>query len=93
MHHFRANPPSREVPPRPALLPSEGYQRRSQHGNEILDALERHIATAGVAPSTLGRQIANDSRLLLDLRSGRNLGPRAAHRLASFIEHLETSNA
>jgi hypothetical protein len=43
--------------------------------NDPLTAIEWLLAETGLRPSTLGRKIANDPRLVTDLRDGREPRP------------------
>ena len=84
MQTYRSNPPSRQIPPRAALLPSGGTR---------LDRLERQIRASGVTPSRIGRLIANDSRLIFDLRNGRQLQGRTHCKVDAWIARREKGNA
>lgn len=93
MHNFRTNPPSRALPPRPALKPSAGYLRRTLPASATLDRLERFGEKRAVALSALGRLIANDPRLIFDLRSGREARPATTRKIETFLAKMEDFDA
>lgn len=39
---------------------------------ELIDLIERHIATSGETATAFGKRVANDSNLLRDLKAGRS---------------------
>lgn len=83
MHSFRSNPPSREIPPRPELLPSPSGMRRLRESNP-LTMIEWLLTETGMRPSLLGRKIANDPRLVADLRNGREPRPATIAAIANM---------
>ena len=93
MQTYRTNPPSRSVPPRPALLPSEGYLRRTRAASSRLERLERLIRASGLAASRIGRLLANDPALLSDLRAGREPRARTLARIDAWIATREATHA
>ena len=55
--------------------------------------IERFLRQHDMAPTTFGRRVARDPRLVLDMRNGRCLRPamvlRAEAFLAAFERHLD----
>lgn len=51
----------------------------------LLRDIERHLRKTGTAPSRFGIRVANDPRLVSDLRRGREPGPRMTARVRAFI--------
>ncbi|QMW23665.1 hypothetical protein [Sandaracinobacteroides saxicola] len=51
----------------------------------LLLKIERVLRASGESPSRFGRRIANDPRLVHDLRRGRNVGPRLAQRIETQL--------
>jgi hypothetical protein len=96
VHSFRSNPPSRQIAPRPELLPSASGMRRLRE-NDPLTMIEWLLAETGMAPSALGRMIAKDSRLVFDLRSGRVPRPAIISAIAKLHgmvrQHREARHA
>ncbi|MEG3089475.1 hypothetical protein [Sphingomonas sp. PB4P5] len=84
MQTYRSNPPSRQISPRAIMLPSGGTR---------LDRIERLIRASGVSPSAIGRLIANDSRLIFDLRNGRQPQPKTVRKIDLWIVRREAGNA
>lgn len=93
MQTYTMNPPSRAIPPRPALLPSEGYLRRSSGATSRLERLERVIRASGISASRIGRLLANDPALLINLRAGRTPRPRTLARIDAWIAGREATHA
>lgn len=60
MHHFRSNPPSRAIKPRPAMTPAM----------RLLREVEAHLDETGTSPSAFGRKIIGNSSLVPSLRGG-----------------------
>lgn len=52
----------------------------------ILHRIEAHLRRSGMKPTTFGRHVANDPRLVFDLRYGREPGPRMTARIEAFLE-------
>lgn len=77
MQHFRSNPPSRQVPPRPAL----GSTKRGLHA-----AIIRYVPRHGVAESTFGQPALNDPAFVAKLRD-EDYQPteRTTNRVLAFI--------
>lgn len=48
--------------------------------------VERFLAKHHLPPTKFGRLAANDPRLVLDMRNGRELGPQMEHRLRAFMQ-------
>jgi hypothetical protein len=80
------------IPPCPALLPSEGYTRRTEAASATLERLQRLCQARGIAPSAVGRAIAGDSRLIYDLRAGREIGKRLSVKIDAFLAQQEAIN-
>ena len=57
---------------------------------QLLDRIERHLETAGIAPTRFGRDFAHDPRLVLDLRAGRRPRRQLAHRLMIYLDARES---
>lgn len=85
MNAFRANPAAPRIAPATIYAASEAYRRRQRGDNHRLDLIERHIRETGLRPSRVGRIIANDSRLVFDLRNGRQIGRNVAERVDSYF--------
>lgn len=52
----------------------------------MLGKIERYLRQNGEKPTRFGRIVANDPRLVFDLREGRTVGPRLAARIENFLE-------
>lgn len=52
----------------------------------VLGKIERHLRRTGKKPSRFGREVANDPRLVFDLRDGRVMGRYLAARVEAFLE-------
>lgn len=55
----------------------------------ILRRIERHMRRYRVPATRLGREAANDPRLVHDLRRGREVGPKLAARIEHWITEQE----
>ncbi|QNA83365.1 hypothetical protein G4G27_04610 [Sphingomonas sp. So64.6b] len=51
----------------------------------VLWKVERYLRQTGMAETKFGRLALNDSRLVRDLRGGREPGARTAARIEAFI--------
>lgn len=51
----------------------------------LISQIKETLAQRGVTPTAFGRQVANDSMLLLDLEAGRELRRELRVRLAKFL--------
>ena len=51
----------------------------------LLRRIERHLRRRGMAPSTFGRKVAGDPRLVRDMRRGREVGPELAARVEAWM--------
>ena len=51
----------------------------------ILEAVDAHLERTGEAPAAFGRRVANDPRLIFDLRGGRSIGTRLLKRIVDAI--------
>ena len=56
---------------------------------ELLEKIEAYLTQTQTSPSTFGRLVAGDPRLVADLRSGRRLRRRTEERLRGYLNHLE----
>jgi hypothetical protein len=52
----------------------------------ILTQIEAHLRRTGIKPTAFGRAVANDPRLVFDLRHGREPGPRMVARISAYLE-------
>lgn len=52
----------------------------------ILTRIEAHLRRSGTKPTVFGRIVANDPRLVFDLRLGRQPGPRMIARIEAYLE-------
>ncbi|MGV3478457.1 MAG: hypothetical protein ACO1O3_00795 [Sphingobium sp.] len=55
----------------------------------MLGRIERHLRRFNVAPTRFGRDAVGDPRLVIDLRNGREPGPRMTERIARFMDRRE----
>jgi hypothetical protein len=55
----------------------------------VLTKIERHLRRSGQKPTRFGRNVANDPRLVFDLRQGRAIGARLAARIEAFLEAIQ----
>ncbi|MFM9978715.1 MAG: hypothetical protein ACKVOP_11805 [Sphingomonadaceae bacterium] len=53
---------------------------------QLLTRIEQHMRTTGITPTRLGREAANDSRLVHDIRRGREIGRKLATRVLAWLE-------
>jgi hypothetical protein len=51
----------------------------------VLMFIERYLRATKMPETKFGRLAVNDPRLVRDLRNGRELGPKVAERVATFI--------
>jgi hypothetical protein len=94
VHSFRSNPPSRQIPPRPELRPraveperarssqAEAFRHRPPEGALLM--VEQILHATDMTPSAFGRTIANDPRLVQDMRRGREPRPSLLSRISLF---------
>ncbi|TXG83002.1 MAG: hypothetical protein E6R12_09680 [Sphingomonadales bacterium] len=59
----------------------------------MLDRIEYALRVHAIAPSTAGRAIAADPRLIFDLRRGRRPSPPMCTRLEVWLSDLEAKGA
>lgn len=52
----------------------------------LLRRIELYLRTTGTPPTRFGRAVANDPRLVSDLRNGREPGERLVRRIESFLK-------
>lgn len=79
MHHFRTNPPSRQIPPTPALLPS------TPRPDPLRARVEDYLALTETTAGTFGRAAAGDFGLVRKLRAGERVDPSTAARVERYI--------
>jgi hypothetical protein len=84
MYRFTSNPPARQIAPTPACRPSERYVYRSEARLRLGD-LERFCRDRRLAPSAVGRAIADDPRLIADLRDGRQPRRQMLDKIDAFL--------
>ncbi|WP_425517310.1 hypothetical protein [Sphingomonas colocasiae] len=58
----------------------------------MLRRIERHLRRFNVAPTRFGRDAAGDPRLVIDLRNGREPGPRMVARITHFLDRREAES-
>lgn len=75
MHHFRSNPPSRGIKPRPAMTPAA----------RLLRAVEDHLDEQGIAPSAFARTVTGSTRLIAQLRGGAMPAAATVERIRNAI--------
>ncbi len=51
----------------------------------LLATIERFLKETGMPVTRFGRECARDPRLVLDIRNGREPGPRMCRRVEAFI--------
>ena len=51
----------------------------------IRNRVEQYLRASGMSPTSFGRAVARDPRLVHDMRSGRQLGPRMVARIEAYI--------
>lgn len=52
----------------------------------VLGKIEHYLRRSGQKPTRFGRTVANDPRLVFDLRRGRAIGARLAARIEAYLE-------
>jgi hypothetical protein len=52
----------------------------------LLGRIDQHVKRTGVSATRLGREAANDPRIVFDLRAGRKLGAELEERLAAWLD-------
>ena len=52
----------------------------------VLGKIECYLRRSGLKPTRFGRTVANDPRLVFDLRRGRAVGARLAARIEAYLE-------
>ena len=58
---------------------------------QLLQRIERYLRRSGTPPTRFGRDALNDPRFVLDLRNGREVGPRTRARVLSYLDVAEAS--
>jgi hypothetical protein len=56
---------------------------------DLLERIERHIASVGKSATRFGRDFAHDPRLILDLRKGRRPRRALRARITSYLDTIE----
>lgn len=82
---LRTNGTARAVAPDSPYKPSLLEHERRYSSPTHLPLIERHLRETGISPSRLGRIIANDPRLVADMRAGRVLGERTAEKVDCYF--------
>ena len=59
----------------------------------LLRRVERYLRRTGVPPTTFGREAANDSNLVFDLRCGRECRSPLTRRIDAYLEAAEQKAA
>lgn len=108
MQHFRSNPPSRQIAPRPLCVPNYTTTGACMSAHEVdqkpcagpsargrvqLKRLEAFMGARAVSPSALGRMVAKDPRLVFDLRNGTSPRDGLADKITAFFEIVEFTEA
>jgi hypothetical protein len=52
----------------------------------IVPKIEAFLGKTGLSPTEFGKSVANDSKLVFELRRGRDLRGRTATRIEAFME-------
>ncbi|UZK70933.1 hypothetical protein OKW76_07915 [Sphingomonas sp. S1-29] len=55
----------------------------------MLPRIERFLRHSAMPPTLFGRRVANDPRLVGDLRNGREPGPQMCARIEAFLADRE----
>lgn len=58
----------------------------------LLARIEGLLDQGQMSPSRFGRDVANDPRLVFDLRRGRRLMMKSRSRVSAFLDQLSTQN-
>ena len=82
---LRSNSAGRAVAPTSPYKLSLAEHDRRYSSPTHLPLIERHLRETGISPSRLGRIIANDSRLVFEMRAGRTLGARTAEKVDAYF--------
>jgi hypothetical protein len=85
MYALRSNGAARSVAPASPYKPSLLEHERRYSSPCHLGLIERHLRETGISPTRLGRIIANDPRLVLDMRAGRAIGERTAEKVDAYF--------
>ena len=51
--------------------------------------IERYLRSSGTPVTRFGRDAANDPRIVLDIRNGRELRAPTAARIAAYLDRVE----
>lgn len=60
--------------------------------SELLNRIEHHLATTGVAATRFGRVVVGDPRFVDDLRSGRTPRDRTIAKVAHYLDERVAGN-
>lgn len=52
----------------------------------VLRRIETYLRKSGKSPTRFGRELANDPRLVFDMRRGREPGARLRTRIEAYLE-------
>jgi hypothetical protein len=52
----------------------------------LLRRINQHLDRTGVSATRFGREVANDPRIVFDLRAGRKLGAGLEERVAAWLD-------
>lgn len=52
----------------------------------LLNKIELYLRRTGMPPTRFGRTVVNDPRFVLDLRHGREPGPRTTRRVEAYLD-------
>ena len=55
----------------------------------VRSQVERYLRVTGMKPSRFGRTVTGDSRLVIDLRNGRELRPKLQTRILNYLAQPE----
>jgi hypothetical protein len=59
---------------------------------ELVEALDRHIATHPITATAFGRQVARDPALVFDIRRGRSPSLNLAEKIMAAIKAQQAEN-
>lgn len=64
----------------------------SQH-TDLIEAIDRFLATAGMSEITLGRKALGDPHFVRQLRNGRRVWPETEAKIRRFMTEWDTQQA
>lgn len=59
----------------------------------LLRRIETYLRRSGTPATRFGREAANDPRIVLDMRNGRELRAATAARMAAYLDRAERRGA